>query len=104
MYWRSKDILERPEWSMHRALWKSMGYSDYDLERPLIGVANSWNRVVPGHYNLNLVSDYVKQGILQAGGTPVEFGIMAPCDGIAQGHRECTTSYPVGTSSPMTWR
>jgi dihydroxy-acid dehydratase len=71
---------------MHRALWKSMGYSDYDLERPMIGIANSWNRVVPGHYNLNLVSDYVKQGILQAGGTPVEFGVMAPCDGIAQGH------------------
>jgi dihydroxy-acid dehydratase len=86
MTWRSKDILERPEWSMHRALWKSMGYSDYDLDRPLIGVANSWNRVVPGHYNLDLVSDYVKQGILQAGGTPVEFGVMAPCDGIAQGH------------------
>jgi dihydroxy-acid dehydratase len=63
-----------------------MGYSDYDLERPLIGIANSWNRVVPGHYNLNLVSDYVKQGIFQAGGTPVEFGVMAPCDGIAQGH------------------
>ena len=86
MTWRSKDILKRPEWSMHRALWKSMGYSDYDLERPMIGVANSWNRVVPGHYNLDLVSDYVKQGISQAGGTPVEFGVMAPCDGIAQGH------------------
>ncbi len=86
MAWRSKDILERPEWSMHRALWKSMGYSDYDLAQPLIGIANSWNRVVPGHYNLDLVSDYVKQGVLQAGGTPVEFGIMAPCDGIAQGH------------------
>ncbi len=86
MNWRSQDILKRPEWSMHRSLWKSMGYSDYDLERPLIGIANSWNRVVPGHYNLNLVSDYVKQGIFQNGGTPVEFGVMAPCDGIAQGH------------------
>ncbi|MCD6284550.1 MAG: dihydroxy-acid dehydratase [Anaerolineae bacterium] len=84
--WRSKSILKQPEFSMHRALWKSMGYSDYDLSRPMIGVANSWNRVVPGHYNLNLVSDYVKQGILQSGGTPVEFGIMAPCDGIAQSH------------------
>jgi dihydroxy-acid dehydratase len=84
---RSKDILERPEWSMNRALYKSMGYSDYDLERPLIGVANSWNRIVPGHYNLNLVSDYVKQGICQAGGTPVEFGVIAACDGIAQGHK-----------------
>ncbi|TEU16128.1 MAG: dihydroxy-acid dehydratase [Anaerolineales bacterium] len=86
MRWRSKDILERPEWSMQRALYKSMGYSDYDLERPLIGVANSWNRIVPGHYNLNLVSDYVKQGIRQAGGTPIEFGVIAACDGIAQGH------------------
>jgi dihydroxy-acid dehydratase len=71
---------------MNRALYKSMGYSDYDLEQPLIGIANSWNRLVPGHYNLNLVSDYVKQGIRQAGGTPVEFGVIAACDGIAQGH------------------
>ncbi len=84
--WRSKEILKRPESSMARSLFKSMGYSDYDLSRPLIGVANSWNRVVPGHYNLNLVSDYVKQGISQAGGTPVEFGVIAACDGIAQGH------------------
>jgi dihydroxy-acid dehydratase len=87
MSWRSKDILKRPEWSTNRALYKSMGYSDYDLERPLIGVANSWNRVVPGHYNLNLVSDYVKQGIRQAGATPVEFGVIAACDGIAEGHK-----------------
>lgn len=87
MFWRSKKILERPEGSMARALYKSMGYSDYDLCRPLIGIANSWNRVVPGHYNLNLVSDYVKQGVYQSGGTPVEFGIFAACDGIAQGHR-----------------
>jgi dihydroxy-acid dehydratase len=86
MFWRSKDVLKRPEFSMHRALYKSMGYSDYDLSRPLIGIANSWNRVVPGHANLNLVSEYVKQGIFQAGGTPVEFGVIAACDGIAQGH------------------
>jgi dihydroxy-acid dehydratase len=63
-----------------------MGYSDYDLERPLIGIANSWNRVVSGHYNLQQVSEYVKQGIFQAGGTPVEFGVIGACDGIAQGH------------------
>ena len=86
MVWRSKNVLSRPEWSMQRALWKSMGYTDYDLDRPLVGIANSWNRAVPGHYNLNLVSDYVKQGIHQAGGTPVEFGVIGACDGIAQGH------------------
>jgi dihydroxy-acid dehydratase len=84
--YRSQKVLARPEWSMQRALYKGMGFSDYDLERPLIGIANSWNRVVPGHYNLNLVSEYVKQGIHQAGGTPVEFGVIAACDGIAQGH------------------
>jgi len=86
MNWRSKDTLRRPEWSLRRSLYKSMGYSDYDLDRPLIGVANSWNRVASGHYNLDLVSDYVKQGIFQAGGTPVEFGLMAACDGLATGH------------------
>ena len=83
---RSQDILKRPEWSINRALYKSMGYSDYDLDRPLIGIANSWNRVVPGHYNLNQISEYVKQGIHQEGATPVEFGVIAGCDGIAQGH------------------
>jgi dihydroxy-acid dehydratase len=86
MTWRSRDILKRPESSMARSLFKSMGYSDYDLSRPLIGVANSWNRLVPGHYNLRLVSDYVNQGITQAGGTPVEFGVIAACDGLANGH------------------
>ena len=83
---RSQRILKRPEWSIQRAVFKSMGYSDEDLSRPLVGIANSWNRVAPGHYNLQLVSEYVKQGILQAGGTPVEFGMIAACDGIAQGH------------------
>lgn len=86
MNWRSKKILERPDWSMNRSLYKSMGYSDFDLELPLIGIANSWNRVVPGHYNLRHVSEYVQQGIRQAGGTPVEFGVIGACDGIAQGH------------------
>jgi dihydroxy-acid dehydratase len=86
MFWRSKAILERPEWSIIRSLYKSMGYTDHDLDQPLIGIANSWNRVVPGHYNLRQVSEYVQQGIRQAGGTPVEFGLIAACDGIANGH------------------
>ncbi|MEW6750427.1 MAG: dihydroxy-acid dehydratase [Candidatus Latescibacterota bacterium] len=86
MHWRSRDILQRPQWAMHRSLYKAMGYSDFDLDRTLVGVANSWNRLVPGHYNLDRASDYLKQGILQAGGTPVEFGLIAACDGIAQGH------------------
>ena len=83
---RSQKILQRPRWSKVRALFKSMGYSDHDLSRPLIGIANSWNRLVSGHYNLKLVAEYTAQGILQAGGTPVEFGVIAACDGIANGH------------------
>ncbi|MGA2403338.1 MAG: dihydroxy-acid dehydratase [Syntrophobacteraceae bacterium] len=83
---RSQKILERPDWAMNRALYKSMGYSDHDLDLPMIGIANSWNRVVPGHYNLRAVSEYVQQGIRQAGGTPVEFGVIAACDGIANGN------------------
>ncbi|MBN1662507.1 MAG: dihydroxy-acid dehydratase [Deltaproteobacteria bacterium] len=86
MFWRSKNLFKRPQGAGTRCLFKSMGYSDVDLERPLIGIANSWNQLVPGHYNLNHVSDYVKQGIRQAGGTPVEFGVIAACDGVAQGH------------------
>ena len=83
---RSQKILQRPRWSKVRALFKSMGYGDDDLSRPLIGIANSWNRIVPGHNNLRRVAEYVTQGILQAGGTPLEFGVIAACDGIANGH------------------
>ena len=83
---RSQKILQRPRWSKVRALFKSMGYSDTDLDRPLIGIANSWNRLVSGHYNLKQVAEYVSQGILQGGGTPAEFGVIGACDGIASGH------------------
>ena len=83
---RSQKILQRPRWSKVRALFKSMGYSDTDLDRPLIGIANSWNRLVSGHYNLKQVAEYVSQGILQSGGTPAEFGVIGACDGIASGH------------------
>ena len=86
MDFRSRRILTRPRWSKVRALFKSMGYSDTDLSRPLIGIANSWNRLVPGHYNLRRVAEYAAQGIYQAGGTPVEFGVMAACDGVASAH------------------
>ena len=82
----SGKYLERPYGVTYRSLFKSMGYSDYDLDRPLIGIANSWNTSTPGHYNLNRVSEYVKQGIYQAGGTPVEFGVIGPCDSMGCGN------------------
>ena len=85
-HWRSRRILQRPEWSNVRSLFKSMGYSDVDLARPLVGIANSWSRLVPGHVNLRELAEQVKQGILQAGGTPVEFGVIGACDGVANGN------------------
>lgn len=83
---RSAAILARPRWSKVRALFKSMGKSDYDLERPLIGIANTYNELVPGHYNLRALGQAVRDGIHQAGGTPLEFGVIACCDGVANGH------------------
>ena len=83
---RSKRILSRPEWCINRAYYKSMGYSDKSLDRPIIGIANAWSTTVPGHNNLQQVAEAVKAGIWSNGGTPVEFGVIGACDGIAEGH------------------
>ena len=83
---RSTAILKGTENEYYRATYKSMGFSSDDMkDRPLIGIANAWSECVPGHYNLRQVAEKVKAGIYRAGGTPVEFGVMGGCDGIAQG-------------------
>ena len=88
MEYRSKTILGEEDSAFARSLFKSMGYTDSELRegKPLIGIANTWNTLVPGHYNLDKVAEYVKNGIYAAGGTPCEFGTIAACDGVAQGH------------------
>jgi dihydroxy-acid dehydratase len=83
---RSDVVKKGIERAPHRSLFKAMGYTDEELERPLIGVANSYNEIVPGHINLDKVTDAVKAGIRMAGGTPMEFGAIGVCDGIAMGH------------------
>ena len=83
---RSSEILSDPVFTENRALYKSMGFSDEDLKGPLIGIANSWNELVPGHYNLRNLSEFVKKGIYRAGGMAVEFGVIAACDGQSCGH------------------
>ncbi len=70
----------------HRALFKSMGYTDEEVNRPIIGVANSANEIVPGHVHLDQIGQAVKAGIYMAGGTPVEFSTIGVCDGIAMNH------------------
>lgn len=69
-----------------RALLKAMGITDEEMQRPLIGVANSFNEYVPGHIHLNKIADAVKAGIRAAGGTPLEFSTIGVCDGLAMGH------------------
>lgn len=83
---RSEKILRGLGNQYYRATYKSMGFSSDDLKRPIIGIANAWSECVPGHYNLRQVAQRVKDGINRAGGTPVEFGVIGGCDGMAQGH------------------
>lgn len=68
-----------------RALIKAMGYTDEQIARPLIGIVNSYNEIVPGHIHLSTISRAVKDGVLAAGGTPAEFNTIGVCDGIAMG-------------------
>ncbi len=68
------EIFKAPEWSLNRSLLKSMGKTDEDLDKPIVGIANSWNEIVPGHYPLREIAHMVKNGIIACGGTPLEFG------------------------------
>jgi dihydroxy-acid dehydratase len=78
-----KKGLER---SPHRSLFKALGLTDEEIKRPMIGIANSANEVIPGHLHLHQISDGVKAGIRMAGGTPLEFFTIGVCDGIVMGH------------------
>ncbi|HEY5594134.1 MAG TPA: dihydroxy-acid dehydratase, partial [Nitrospiria bacterium] len=83
---RSRDVMEGPERSPHRAMFHAMGFSDEQLARPHIGVASSWNEVTPCNMHLNRLAQFAKQGAREAGGLPIEYGTIAVSDGIAMGH------------------
>jgi len=83
---RSNVVKNGPERAPHRSLFKAMGYTDAEIERPLIGIVNSQNEIVPGHVHLDQIAAAVKAGVRMNGGTPVEFPAIAVCDGIAMGH------------------
>ncbi len=70
----------------HRSLMKALGLTDEEIKRPMIGVVNSQNEIVPGHIHLDNIARAVKDGIRIAGGTPIEVPAIAVCDGIAMGH------------------
>ncbi len=83
---RSDAMKKGLERAPHRSLLKAMGYTDEEIVRPLIGVVNSANEVVPGHVHLNILAEDVKAGIRLAGGTPIAFPAIGICDGLAMGH------------------
>jgi len=74
------------EHAPQRSLFKAMGYTDGQIRKPLIGIVNSFNEIVPGHIHLQNIARSVKDGVLMAGGTPIEFNVIGVCDGIAMGH------------------
>ncbi|MGO9176199.1 MAG: dihydroxy-acid dehydratase [Desulfobaccales bacterium] len=78
----------------HRSLFKAMGLTDREIDQPLIGVANSFNEFIPGHLHLNQITQAVKAGVRLAGGTPLEFGVIGVCDGLAMHHQGMKYSLP----------
>lgn len=70
----------------HRSLFNAMGFGPEDLKKPLIGICNSFNEVIPGHIHLREITEAAKLGVAAAGGTPMEFPAIGVCDGIAMGH------------------
>ena len=83
----SDQVKSGVERAPHRSLLKADGYSDEQIRRPFVGVVNSFNEIAPGHVHLQTIARAVKDGVLAAGGTPMEFNTIGVCDGIAMGHK-----------------
>jgi dihydroxy-acid dehydratase len=91
---RSDEIKRGVTRAPHRSLLRALAVSDAEMERPFIGVANSFSEVVPGHMHLRQVTDAVKAGVRMAGGVPFEFGTIGICDGLAMNHEGMLYSLP----------
>lgn len=83
---RSSEITQGAARAPHRSLFYAMGYLPEDLQKPLIGIVNAHNEIIPGHFHLNELAQQVKLGVSAAGGTPIEFPAIGICDGIAMNH------------------
>lgn len=83
---RSDTVTKGVQQAPHRSLFNALGYTKEELERPLVGVVSSYNEIVPGHMNLDKITEAVKMGVAMAGGTPIMVPAIAVCDGIAMGH------------------
>ncbi len=83
---KSDSVKSGIERAPHRSLFKAMGYTNEELRRPLVGIANSANDIIPGHVELDRIVSAVKAGVYMGGGTPIAFGTIGICDGIAMNH------------------
>jgi dihydroxy-acid dehydratase len=83
---KSDSVKKGLDRAPHRSLFKAMGYTDREMQRPLIGIVNSANQIIPGHIHLDRIVEAVKAGVYMAGGLPIEFGVIGVCDGIAMNH------------------
>lgn len=83
----SDNIKKGAQRAPHRSLLKALGLTDSQIERPFIGIVNSYNQIVPGHIHLDKISEAVREGVLMGGGTPFEFNTIGVCDGIAMAHQ-----------------
>ena len=84
---KSDAIKEGVQNAPHRVLFNSLGLTAEEQRRPLIGIVSSYNEIVPGHMNIDKITEAVKLGVAMAGGTPIVFPAIAVCDGIAMGHQ-----------------
>jgi len=91
---RSDDIKSGYQRAPNRALLRSLGVTDREMDLPFIGIANAYNTIVPGHVHLRMLGEKVHEGIAAAGGVPFEFGVIGICDGIAMGHEGMRYSLP----------
>ena len=83
---RSDSVKTGVQQAPHRSLFNALGYTEEERRRPMIGIVSSFNEIVPGHMNLDKITEAVKMGVAMAGGMPVVFPAIAVCDGIAMGH------------------
>lgn len=83
---KSDNVKSGIQQAPHRSLFYALGFTKEELERPLVGIVSSYNEIVPGHMNLDKITEAVKTGVLMAGGIPIVFPAIAVCDGIAMGH------------------
>src|ERR1035437_2795693 len=89
---RSDAITEGPSRAPARAMLRAAGFTDEDLKRPIIGIANTWTEIGPCNYHLRELAEHIKQGIREAGGTPMEFNTVSISDGITMGSEGMRTS------------